>query len=105
MYPVGKECQQHPWLPEEKYLQQLEGGNYSPLISIVRLNLESCVQFWASKYKKDVSILERVQCRATEMFYGLEHLSYEEMTAGIVQLEKAVRGDFIMCVNYLIGGE
>lgn len=44
-------------------------GNYSPLINAGRLNLESCVQFWASKYKKDVSILERVQCRATKMFY------------------------------------
>lgn len=105
MCPVGKGSQQHPWLPEEDYHQQVEGGSYSLLISAVRLNLESCVQFWASKYKQDVSILERVQCRATKMFYGLEHPSHEETTAGIVQLEKAVRGDFIMCVHYLMGGE
>lgn len=105
MCPVGKGGQQHPWLPEEEYCQQVKGGNYSPLISTVRLNLESCVQFWASKYKTDTSILERPHCWATKMFYGLKHLSYEEMTAGIVQLEKAVRGDFLMCVNYLMGRE
>ncbi|KAK4829510.1 hypothetical protein QYF61_005149 [Mycteria americana] len=103
MCPVGKGGQQHPWLPEEKYHQQVDGGNYSPLNSAVRLNLESCVQFWASKHKKDMSILERVQCRATQVFYGLEHLSCEEMTAGIVQLEKAIRRDFVMCINYLMG--
>lgn len=70
----------------------------------MRLKLESCVQFWASKHKKDVSILERVHCRSNKMFYGLEHLPYEDMTAGIIQLEKVVRGDFIMHANYLMGG-
>lgn len=105
MCPIGKGSQQHPWLPDEEYCQQAKGGNYSPLISAVRLNLESCVQFQASKHTTDVSTLERVQCRATKMFYKLERPSYEEMTAGIVQLQKAVRGNFIMCVNYLMGRE
>lgn len=34
----------------------------------VSLNLESFDQFWVSKYKKYVSILERVQSRVTKIF-------------------------------------
>ena len=46
--------------------------------ALVRPHLEYCIQAWGPQYRKGVELLERVQCRATEMIRGLEHLAYKE---------------------------
>lgn len=66
--------------------------------SLVRPRLEYCIQAWRPYLKKDITLLEKVQHRATKIVEGMNKLSYEErlVACDLQSLEeRRDRGDMI----------
>ena len=66
--------------------------------SLVRPNLEYCVQAWCPYFNKDMEVLERVQRRATRMIEGYWDIPYEERLklTGLQSLKnRHIQGDLI----------
>ena len=63
--------------------------------TLVRTQLEYCVQFWSVHYRKDVIALEKVQRKFPRMLPGLECFSYQERLDRLVLFfleQRRVRG-------------
>src|SRR6218665_3786944 len=66
--------------------------------TLVRPQLEYCIQVWSPYLKQDMDKLEKVQRRVTKMIQGYKYLSYEKrlIRCGLTILEKRrSRGDLI----------
>src|SRR6218665_2163712 len=74
--------------------------------TLVRPQLEYCIQVWRTYLKQDMEKLEKVQ-RATKMIQGfIKYLSYEErlIRCGLTTLEKRrSRGDLIEAYKIITG--
>src|SRR5688572_13963088 len=74
--------------------------------TLVRPNLEYCVQVWCPYLRQDVEKLEKIQRRATKMIKGFGNLTYEEKLrrCKLTTLEKRRdRGDLIETFKIVTG--
>src|SRR6218665_2176602 len=74
--------------------------------SLVRPQLEYCIQVWSPYLKQDMEKLEKVQRRATKLIQGYKYLSDEErlIRCGLTTLEKRrSRGDLIEAYKIITG--
>ena len=75
--------------------------------TLVRPQLEYCIQVWSPYLKQDMEKLEKVQRRATKMIQGYKYLSYEErlIRCGLTLEKKRSRGDLIEAYKIITGKE
>ena len=74
--------------------------------SLIRPLLEYCPQLWNPHYAKDISMLEKVQRRATKIVPSLYDLPYDQrlLRLGLYPLkDRRQRGDMITVYNILNG--
>ena len=74
--------------------------------TLVRPQLELCIQVWGAQHRKDEELLEGVQWRTMKMIQGLEHLFYEDRLKelGLFSLEKrSPQGELIVAFWNLKG--
>lgn len=75
-------------------------------LALVRLLLESCAQFWAPQFKKDIEVLDCVWRIKMKLMKGLEHKSNTEllMELWLFSLEKSgLKREVNIPCNYLKG--
>ena len=76
--------------------------------ALVRPHLEYAVSMWCPSFKTDISILERVQRRATKLVKSIKDKSYDERL-GILNLQnledRRLRGDLIQTYKLVNGVE
>ena len=74
--------------------------------SLVRPQLEYCVQAWCPYYRKDIDKLERVQRRVTKMIPNLRNKTYEERLKELNLFplsQRRLRGDLIQVFKIIKG--
>jgi len=72
--------------------------------TLVRPQLESCVQLWSPQHRRDMDLLEHFQRRAIKMIQWMEQLCSEDRLRelGLFSLEKRrLQGDLIVAFQYL----
>src|SRR6218665_769231 len=118
MWTGGKSLQSYDCNPIIAILR-LQSYDCNPTIAILRLQpydckslvrpqLEYCIQAWSPYLKQDMEKLEKVHRRATKMIQGYKYLSYEErlIRCGLTTLEKRrTRGDLGEAYKIIIGKE